>query len=95
MIIKPNCLLKMKKRIWNPNISSKDGQWRYRDAIWHRKMCHAHNKKRKIKQITEVIERPNQEKIRTLRKKEDLQIPCEYLKRTTSNMLRWKKKKKE
>ena len=42
-----NCLLKMKK-IGKPNISSEDGQWWYRNGIWHRKMWHANNKKRKM-----------------------------------------------
>ena len=36
---------KIKKRIRNLNTGSEDIQGRYRDGIWHRKMCHANNEK--------------------------------------------------
>ena len=35
------------KRIGNPNTSSENIQSGYRDGIWHRKICHANNEKRK------------------------------------------------
>ena len=37
-----------KKRIVKSKTSSEDIQWRYRDGIWHRKMCHAKNEKPKM-----------------------------------------------
>ena len=41
------------------------------NRIWHWKICHAHNEKQKKRQITEGSELSNQEKIRTLGKKEN------------------------
>ena len=57
------------KKTGNPNIGSGNIQSGHRDGIWHRKMCHANNAKRKT-QITEGIELPNEDKIRTLGEKE-------------------------
>ena len=43
------CLPKMKKKLETLNTGSEDIQAGYRDGIWHRKMCHANNKKRETK----------------------------------------------
>ena len=47
--------IKLKKNR-KPQYRHKDIQSEYRDKIWHRKMCHANNEKRKT---TEGIELPN------------------------------------
>ena len=51
------------------NINNKNILSRYRNGIWIRKMCRAYNEKWKM--TTGEIERPNQERIGTLRKKEN------------------------
>ena len=40
-----NCLLKMKKKTGTLKTGSENIQRRYRNGIWHRKMCFANNKK--------------------------------------------------
>ena len=57
------------KRIENSTTGSDDIQPRYKDGIFHRKMCYAKIKSEK-RQMTEGIELPNQEKIRTIGEKE-------------------------
>ena len=58
----------------NPDRNNKNIQQGYRNGIWYRKICHAHDKKWK-RQITDGIEMPNQENIRTFGEKETNKYP--------------------
>ena len=62
-----------RKRNGNPNTNCENIQSRYRDGIWHRKMCHASNESGKG-HMTEGVELLNQVVIRTLGVKET----CKY-----------------
>ena len=61
------------KRIRNPNTGSEDMQWRYRDGIWHRKICHADNKKRETT-INGRNRTTKSRKNQNAQRKENLQI---------------------
>ena len=81
---------KNEKRIGNLNTDRENIQSGYRDGIWHRKICHANNEKRKT---------TSDERCKTMksRKKsehsEKRKITCtwEYWKRKPSNKWRWRK----
>ena len=65
-----NCLPKMKKKkIGNSNTRSQNIQSGHRNGIWHRKMCNASNETGK-RHLTDGMELPNQDKIKTLWEKE-------------------------
>ena len=58
------------KRIPNPDTDSENMQSGHTDGIWHKKMCHVNNEKRK----TSHEVRKKQEKKQNARKKGNLQI---------------------
>ena len=75
------------KRIRKPNTSSEDIQLRYRDGMWHRKMCHVNNEKRKT--VNDGRNRTTKSRKNQKRKFTSTE---EYWKRTSSNEWRWENK---
>ena len=80
-----------RKRIGDSNTNNEKIQQGYRDGIWHRRMCHTQNERRKK---TEWIELPNQKRIRRLGEKEITSIWKNW-KWTPSNKQRWNEKFKK
>ena len=74
------------KRIGSPNTGSVDIQSRYRDRIWHRKMCYANNEKQKTTHDRRNRTTKSSKNQNALRK-----VTNKYWERIPSN--KWRRKK--
>ena len=82
---------KNEKRIGIPNTGSEDTKWRYRDRVWHRKMLHGYNEKRKTANDGWSITTKSRKKSECSEKRKPTNT-WGYQKRTPSSKLIWKKK---
>ena len=69
-----SCWQKFKKKRIGDTDTNKKIYSRYRNGIWHRKMCHAHNRKKWIKTNNGRNKTTKSRKKQKARKKEKLQV---------------------